>query len=454
MSFRTRLSLLMSTLVLVLVLLTSGLIYRAVDRSLNDQVDEFLLDRVSSIAARLEDSPRGLFDTPGRRFRNPLGDVLIDARFDVSSQVITSTGEVVFAIGQDDLPISKSDIAVATGESPKFHDVRVAGEPMRMYVVPIRGGGALQVARGTGEINETLRRVGLWLLSVGVALVILAAAVSWWLASRITAPLRSLAAAADDIAATGRLDNDVPEAGPREVASLAANFNRMMSTIRSSFERERRFVQDANHELRTPLTSLRANSELLQRDDLSPEDRKSILSDIRIEVDEITAISAELATLAVDQKPLETPLTVDLGDAVSVVVERVRKRSSRNVMLSVESASPSLVSVRLAQFERAVSNLLDNAVKFSSSDTTIQVTVRDRSVWVVDHGPGVSDEDKSRVFTRFFRAEATRSLPGSGLGLSIVKQFADDHAATIEVLDTPGGGATFVLRFPAVFAES
>ncbi|NDE20728.1 MAG: ATP-binding protein, partial [Actinobacteria bacterium] len=73
---------------------------------------------------------------------------------------------------------------------------------------------------------------------------------------------------------------------------------------------------------------------------------------------------------------------------------------------------------------------------------------------VVDHGPGVSDEDKSRVFTRFFRAEATRALPGSGLGLSIVKQFADDHAATIEVLDTPGGGATFVLRFPAVFAES
>jgi two-component system sensor histidine kinase MprB len=227
-----------------------------------------------------------------------------------------------------------------------------------------------------------------------------------------------------------------------------------MSTIRSSFERERRFVQDANHELRTPLTSLRANSELLQRVDLSPEDRKSILSDIRIEVDEITAISAELATLAVDQKPLETPVTVDLGDAVSVVVERVRKRSSRNVMLSVESVPPSLVGVRLAQFERAVSNLLDNAVKFSPPDTSVEVRVRDRSVWVVDHGPGVSDEDKSRVFTRFFRAEATRALPGSGLGLSIVKQFADDHAATIEVLDTPGGGATFVLRFPAVFAES
>ena len=154
----------------------------------------------------------------------------------------------------------------------------------------------------------------MWLLSVSAALVLLAAAASWWIASLVTAPLRSLAAAADDIAATGRLDADVPESGPREVASLAANFNRMLRTIRGSFERERRFVQDANHELRTPLTSLRANSELLLRDDLGAEDRKAILSDIRVEVDEITAISAELSTLAVDQKQLETPLTLDLGE--------------------------------------------------------------------------------------------------------------------------------------------
>jgi two-component system sensor histidine kinase MprB len=186
------------------------------------------------------------------------------------------------------------------------------------------------------------------------------------------------------------------------------------------------------------------------RDDISSEDRKAILSDIRIEVDEITAISAELSTLAVDQKQLETPLTVDLGDAVSVVVERVRKRSSRNISFS--DSSPSLVNVRLAQFERAVGNLLDNAVKFSPPLSSIEVTVDNREVRVVDHGPGVSDSDKPHVFTRFFRAEATRSQPGSGLGLSIVKQFADDHGADVEVLDTPGGGATFLLRLPPVVA--
>ncbi|MEY4401923.1 MAG: hypothetical protein RL072_1788 [Actinomycetota bacterium] len=454
MSFRTRLSLLMSTLVLVLVLLTSVLIYRAVDRSLNDQVDEFLIDRVSSIAARLEEMPRGFFDVPGRRFRTPLGDVLVDARFDVSSQVITPDGEVVFAIGQEDLPITAVDIEVANGGNPTFHDIKVADEPSRMYVVPIRGGGALQVARNTSEIGEALNRVGLWLLSVGVALVLLAAAVSWWLASLVTAPLRSLATTAEDVAVTGRLDTDVPETGPREVASLATSFNRMLRTIRGSFDRERRFVQDASHELRTPLTSLRANSELLLRDDLTPEDRRGILSDIRVEVDEITAISTELTTLAVDQTQLEQPLTVELSDAVSVVVDRVRKRSSRGISFSAEVMSPTLVNVRLAQFERAVSNLLDNAVKFSPPASSIEVTVRGGSLSVVDHGPGISDLDKPQVFTRFFRAESTRSMPGSGLGLSIVKQFADDHGATVEVLDTPGGGATFVLRLPETSTSS
>lgn len=448
MSFRTRLSLVMSTLVLVLVVTTSGLIYRAVDRSLGNQVDEFLLDRVSSIAARLEDSPLRSFASPGRRFRNPLGDVLIDARFDIASQVITPNGDVVFAIGNDDLPITERELAVANGAKPQFRDITLSDGAMRMYVVPISGGGALQVARNVEEIAAALERVRLWLLGVGAALVVLAAALSWWVAALVTAPLRTLATATEDVATTGRLDVDVPTNGPREVSSLAISFNRMLVAIRGSFDRERRFVQDASHELRTPLTSLRANSELLQRDGVSDDDRRSILSDMRAEIDELTAISAELSTLAVDQKRLEAPLRVDLADAVAVVVDRIRRRSARRMNFTAEE-SPVLVEVRLSQFERAMANLLDNAVKFSPPETEVEVIVSQRTVRVIDHGPGVSDVDKPLIFTRFFRAESTRSLPGSGLGLSIVQQFADDHGATLEVSDTPGGGATFVLTLPA-----
>ncbi|NDF82972.1 MAG: hypothetical protein EB130_07415, partial [Actinobacteria bacterium] len=179
MRFRTRLALVMSGLVLVLVMLTSGLIYRAVDRSLSRQVDEFLLARVATIGARLDEAPRRAFENPGRRFRNPLGDVLIDARFDVASQVISADGDIIFAIGDEDLPITKQDIAVATGDSPRFRDIVVGDEAMRMYVVPIQGGGALQVARDVGETAAVLDRVRLWLFGVGGALVVLAAAITW-----------------------------------------------------------------------------------------------------------------------------------------------------------------------------------------------------------------------------------------------------------------------------------
>ncbi|NDF68978.1 MAG: HAMP domain-containing protein [Actinobacteria bacterium] len=449
MRFRTRLALVMSGLVLVLVMLTSGLIYRAVDRSLSRQVDEFLLARVATIGARLDEAPRRAFENPGRRFRNPLGDVLIDARFDVASQVISADGDIIFAIGDEDLPITKQDIAVATGDSPRFRDIVVGDEAMRMYVVPIQGGGALQVAREVGETAAVLDRVRLWLFGVGGALVVLAAAITWWLAALVTSPLRSLADAAENVATTGRLDLDIAEQGPREVSSLAGSFNRMLRAIRTSFDRERRFVQDASHELRTPLTSLRANSELLQRDGLNDDDRRAILSDMRAEIDELTAISAELSTLAVDQKQLETPMTVDLANVVEAVVERTRRRATQPIMFLPDDATRSLVNVRLSQFERALTNLLDNAVKFSPPDSTVEVAVAGRTVSVVDHGAGISDADKPLIFTRFFRAESTRSMPGSGLGLSIVKQFADDHAAEISVFDTAGGGATFVLTLAA-----
>jgi len=449
MRFRTRLALVMSSLVLVLVMLTSGLIYRAVERSLSRQVDEFLLARVATIGARLNEAPRRAFENPGRRFRNPLGDVLIDTRFDIASQVISADGDIIFAIGDEDLPITEQDIAIAAGDSPRFRNIVVGDEVMRMYVVPIQGGGALQVARDVGETAAVLDRVRLWLFGVGGALVVLAAAVTWWLAALVTSPLRSLADAAENVARTGRLDVDIAEQGPREVSSLAGSFNRMLRAIRTSLDRERRFVQDASHELRTPLTSLRANSELLQREGLNDDDRRAILSDMRTEIDELTAISAELSTLAVDQKLLETPMTVDLADVVEAVVERTRRRATQPIIFSADETTRSLVNVRLSQFERALTNLLDNAVKFSPPDSTVEVAVAGRTVSVVDHGAGVSDDDKPLIFTRFFRAESTRSMPGSGLGLSIVKQFADDHAAEISVLDTAGGGATFVLRLAA-----
>lgn len=226
----------------------------------------------------------------------------------------------------------------------------------------------------------------------------------------------------------------------------------MLRRIKSSFDRERQFVQDASHELRTPLTSLRVNTELLERPEIGEEERRRILGDMRSEVDALTAISSELATLATDQRVAEDPINIALGDAVAVVAERVRRRSGRNITItgadeSGTSSATSVVSLRLSQFERALGNLLDNAVKFSPTSSAIEVVVASGAVAVVDHGPGITDDEKPHIFTRFYRSAATRAMPGSGLGLSIVEQFARDHDATVTVSDTAGGGATFTLRF-------
>ena len=448
MSFRNRLALLLGVFVSVLITVTSLAIFRVVDRSLHSQVDSFLQDRVSSVSARLESSRDELF-FGGRRFRDPLGEALLDTRFDVMSQVIDTSGRAVYTIGEFELPITGIDVEIAQGGAPKFRDVELAGVSHRMYVVPIEGGGALQLGREIEEISESLTRIRGWLIGVGAALVTLAILVSWLLARLVTAPLRQLSSAANEVATTGSLDISIHQSGASEVRSLAASLNTMLLRIRQSFERERQFVQDASHELRTPLTSLRVNTELLERPEINADEREKILSDIRAEVDSLTAISTELATLAVDQRAIEEPMDVDLADITEIVVDRVCRRTGRSLMVTNTTSmnESQIVAVRLSQFERALTNLLDNAVKFSPEVCQIEVNIDGKSVEVVDHGPGIDDTEKERVFTRFYRSHSTRSLPGSGLGLAIVKQFADDHDATVRVTDTPGGGATFQLRF-------
>ncbi|MFM9137747.1 MAG: ATP-binding protein [Actinomycetota bacterium] len=449
MSLRTRLSLEMASLVLVLVAATSFAIYRVADRSLRTQVDDFLRDRVATVSARLNDMAGG--PLRGRRVRNPLGDALLDARFDVSSQVIGPNGEVVLVIGEE-VPVTDRDREIAQGEQPTFRDTELRGAAHRVYVVPIEGGGALLIARDVSEIGSAMSDIRNWLVAVGAVLVAFAALASWWMARVVTAPLRDLSLAANDIAGGASIDTPVAERGASEVRSLAQSLNLMLRRIKSSFDRERQFVQDASHELRTPLTSLRVNTELLERPEIGEEERRRILGDIRSEVDALTAISSELATLAADQRVAEDPIDISLGDAVSVVVERVRRRSGRNIAItgadeSGTASATSVLSLRLSQFERALGNLLDNAVKFSPTDTAIEVVVAGGAVSVVDHGLGIADEEKPHIFTRFYRSAATRAMPGSGLGLSIVEQFARDHDATVDVSDTTGGGATFTLRF-------
>jgi len=208
-------------------------------------------------------------------------------------------------------------------------------------------------------------------------------------------------------------------------------------------------VQDAGHELRTPLTSLRTNISVLRRhDDLPPETRARVLTDLDLETRELTTLVNELVELATDQRSDEVAEPVDLPALVERVSERARRRTGRSIVVQIGPNSEVAVTGRPSALERAVSNLLDNAGKFDTSGGAIDVSVEPGRVTVCDRGPGIDPADLPHVFDRFFRAVDARSQPGSGLGLSIVADMARGHGGEAFARNRDGGGACVGFQIP------
>ena len=450
MKLRTRFLIATSVIVFLTVGILSVAIYATVSKHLLSEIDNTLDSRISAITESIR-SRNNLPSTTSaygnRRQRNPLEEALLPIRFDTVTQVLDPQGTVVIALGQVDLPITNDVLAIVRNPfaQPIRFTVKIDGVPYRILSVPILRGGALQLGKDISDIESAKEGILLWLFVLGLLAIAASGSAGWFIARRTARPIQKLAAAAEHIAATRELTTTLEISGDAEIEQLASSFNTMLGALRLSREQQQQLVQDASHELRTPLTSLRANSELLERDDLDIETKNSILRDVRAEVDELAALTSELSSLASDQRLVEPLQMVDLGDAVEDVIDRARRRSNR--VINLQRISPARISVRASQLDRAISNLIDNALKFCPTSQSVDIFVNNKRIDVCDHGQGISDEDKPFVFDRFYRAISTRALPGSGLGLAIVKQFADDHDAIVGVNDTPGGGATMSIQF-------
>ena len=444
MSIRTRLMITTSAIVLVVVGVLSIGIYSTFSRQLVRQVDKSLDDRVVMIA----DSLRRESQRPNiGRQRNPLNEALLPTRFDTVTQVVNTAGTVVLALGEVELPVTDKTLQIANDPNGTIFrsTVTIDGDKYRMLTVPLTGGGALQLAKDINDLQRAQNAVRGWQFALGPIGIMFAGLAGWWVARRTARPIQQLADAAEDIARTQNLSTKLDIHGDHEIEQLASSFNTMLAALQHSSEQQKQLVQDASHELRTPLTSLRANAELLQRDSLDEATKQAVLRDIAAEIDELTELSSELTALASDQRLVEEPQIVNLREACDDVAARASRRTGR--MVSVTSTNPSSALVRPSQFDRAVGNLVDNALKFCPTPDNVEINIVGSRVEVIDHGQGIADADKPLVFDRFYRATATRALPGSGLGLAIVKQFADDHNAVVAITDTPGGGATVAVSF-------
>jgi two-component system sensor histidine kinase MprB len=306
-------------------------------------------------------------------------------------------------------------------------------------------GTAVATVQPLGPTRHALARIRFWLFLVGGLGIALATALAAFVATAALRPVRRLTAAAETVTATGDLTERVQASGTDELGRLATRFNGMLAALEESVGRQRRLVADASHELRTPLTAARTNVDLVREGKLPEDEVRRALDEASVELYSLTSLVSDLVELARGEERKLRIEEVQLDDLVLSAVERAKARAPEATF--VMSLTPVQVNVDPVLVERAVGNLLDNAVKYSPPGAPIEVSVRDGEVTVADQGPGIAEEDLPRIFDRFYRSATARAKPGAGLGLAIVREAAEAHGGKATA-ESSASGARFRISLP------
>jgi heavy metal sensor kinase len=379
-------------------------------------------------------------------------------------QVLTPTGRIVTAGGD---PVSRAPMlgavdveAVLAGRRlDRTAIIGTAHRRLRIVAARTTRGVYPRVvvaAEWTATIDRSVRRLRTLLLLAGPAAVLLTAAGGWWLARRSLRPISDLTSEADLIGMQRLTDRlPVPASGD-EVARLAMTLNAMLARIETGVGEQRRLVADASHELRTPLAAMRAELDVsLRVDDLDPAARQ-LLHSTREEVDRLSRTVDGLLTLArADRGALEIRRdAVDVALVAGETLERLDRLAARSGITLAARLDHAPTDGDARWLDRAIANLVDNAIAFSPPGGTVTVTTgrdgADVRVSVLDEGPGIPAEAREAVFDRFQRLDSsrTRATGGSGIGLSIVREIAWAHGGRVWTEPGPTGGSRFVLALP------
>ncbi len=457
MTFRARLVLAATTAVLVVVVLGSVATYLVAYNSLIGSVDVNLNAAATAI---LTSQRAGSYPDLENGCGTPVG----------------SCQQVVWATGTGDssataLPLEVTDQAKSAansfGRAPNYYFSTTArGTDVRQIIfalpseyvfnngtafVQLPAGGAVQLTTSLTGVNQELRHLAfaLWLIVlIGITVAIL---LGLAVGRTVLRPLNSLTGTVEELAETTDVSRRLDPGGPDELGRLRRAFNRLLVALDTSRESQRQLVLDASHELRTPLTSLRTNMEVARRlEELAPEEREVLINDVLTQMDELTTLVGDLSELARGEQPDLTrgPVRLDLLVLEAVDAATTHGRS-RGVTFDARVA-PCWVAGSASRIERAVDNLLDNALKWSPDEGVVEVACSEGTLFVRDHGPGVDDSDVDFIFDRFYRAPGARARPGSGLGLAIVAQVAREEGGSVDVYHAEGGGALFRFGLPPV----
>ncbi|WP_329316216.1 sensor histidine kinase [Streptomyces sp. NBC_01262] len=476
---RSRLAILTAAAVAVAVAACAVSCWFIVRGQLMTQLDQSLQTADSRSAGFIMSRNGCLNEAPQNSLDNPAPPILNKAIM----QVYLSDGRTCAIIGDTVLPVTDSDKDTARlastldnnegpgpeiGTSPitvtgsdgteyrvvtKAFSTKNQTQPKTDYGSRTTYVGVVMVARPLSEVTNPLNTLALILLVVSGIGIVGATAAGLWVARAGLKPVDRLTDTVEHIARTEDLSVRIPVDGEDEIARLSTSFNSMTSRLAASRELQQQLIADAGHELRTPLTSLRTNIELLERSEatgraLPPEDRRALLTSVKAQMTELASLIGDLQELSrPDTTPGGSPLQlVAFHEVAETALSRARLRAQDIKILS--QLAPWYVRAEPAALERAIVNLLDNAVKFSPPLSSVEVNLHGGELTVRDHGPGISAEDLPHVFERFWRATASRALPGSGLGLSIVARTVQQAGGTVGLHPAHGGGTIAVMRLP------
>ncbi|HEY4996735.1 MAG TPA: HAMP domain-containing sensor histidine kinase [Solirubrobacteraceae bacterium] len=364
-------------------------------------------------------------------------------------QFISRQGSVFVPGGQGAAPtciaISAGDRRIAAqGGGSMLSDRSVKGTKLRVLTLG-SGAGALLIARPLTEVERELSRLLLILALIGGGGILLAALLGTLVARTALAPIVRFTNRTETLTGSLDLSERLDVRGRDELARLAESFNGTLDALERSVQAQRHLIADASHELRTPISSLRANIQILgEAERLPPQEQAGLRQDIIDELDELTALVGDVLELARGAAAPGPPDDVRLDELVTDTVRRARRRGDLSYELDLE---PTTVSGQGDRIGRAISNLVENAAKWSPAGATVEVALKRGVLAVRDHGPGFDEQDLPFVFDRFYRAEDARKLPGSGLGLAIVRQAAESCGGFVEAQNALGGGALLRVGF-------
>ncbi len=431
--------------------------------NLYDLADDALENQIDDVRHSLAAQPA---DTPLTQLQEEIGKAYRLGHSGEYLQIVDNQGNWIYRGGflqRNQWP------TLSPGQllNPRYEDQRIGGRSFRFLSQVVEANGGRFVVQTAIPDNDILHTLGLFQRDVpliAVAMLLLASGVGYWLSRRALAPVDAITRAARDITGAN-LNRRVQQLQTGdELQRLSDTLNEMLARIEAAFVRVSQFTADASHELRTPVSLIRTEAEIALRKSRDEAEYKDALSHILAEAEKTSALIEQLLSLAradAGREQLDFR-RLDLRDALQTAAIEWRRTASANGLEFTEALDGSslFVAADRSLLQRLLNILLDNAVKYTPAPGSIEIKLQERAgnavITVRDSGIGMTWEDQSRIFERFYRADKARSHEsgGTGLGLSIARWIVEQHGGSIAVDSTLGAGSTFVVQLPVVPTET